>query len=266
MSDSTRDGGRGNRRVGQDAARRGYEDDGRTGEPDLVCFANDHGDMPLDARKAAIRLKSGRVIMAYAADGLYDSLLYYRDDVERSLNNDLLALYVDEQNQVAWASRVQEVDATSLLDCQRLSSNELNVLVALIHILMQSRNQGFYGAGECFATRKELWEAFRSQNPRLAEDTRGEKVNAAFGNALEQARRRQWVEVVDEERYRVLPTVAALFDGDFVREAIAQLCGAEEPESAGEDNGKGRGAGEGAGARTAEGAGLEFFEEANARD
>lgn len=55
-------------------------------------FEGDTGDMPAEARMAAIALKRDR----YISGPTYDTVLDNRDAVVRSLNNDLLDLVIND--------------------------------------------------------------------------------------------------------------------------------------------------------------------------
>ncbi|PWG60722.1 DUF4194 domain-containing protein [Bifidobacterium catulorum] len=72
-----------------------------------ALFDGDTGDMDAGARTAAIALKRDR----YIAGDLYDLVLDNRDDVVRSLNNDMLELVVNERYRVMYATPVSDDDA-----------------------------------------------------------------------------------------------------------------------------------------------------------
>ena len=73
-----------------------------------ALFEGDRGDMPADARRAAIALKRERYI-----DGtLYDLALDHYDAVTRSLNNDLLEPVVNERYRIMYAAPVAGEDVT----------------------------------------------------------------------------------------------------------------------------------------------------------
>ena len=69
-----------------------------------ALFDGDTGDMPLEARMAAIALKRER----YIDGSLYDRACQYREAVERSLNNDMLRLVDNTKYRIMYASPVTD--------------------------------------------------------------------------------------------------------------------------------------------------------------
>lgn len=65
-----------------------------------ALFEGDTGDMPAEARMAAIALKRDR----YISGPTYDTVLDNRDAVVRSLNNDLLDLVINERYRIMYAA------------------------------------------------------------------------------------------------------------------------------------------------------------------
>ena len=65
-----------------------------------ALFEGDIGDMPAEARMAAIALKRDR----YISGPTYDTVLDNRDAVVRSLNNDLLDLVINERYRIMYAT------------------------------------------------------------------------------------------------------------------------------------------------------------------
>ena len=75
-----------------------------------ALFEGDTGDMPAEARMAAIALKRDR----YISGPTYDTVLDNRDAVVRSLNNDLLDLVINERYRIMYATPVAGDDVTAL--------------------------------------------------------------------------------------------------------------------------------------------------------
>ena len=73
-----------------------------------ALFEGDTGDMPAEARMAAIALKRDR----YISGPTYDTVLDNRDAVVRSLNNDLLDLVINERYRIMYATPVAGNDVT----------------------------------------------------------------------------------------------------------------------------------------------------------
>lgn len=71
-----------------------------------ALFDGDTGDMPLEARMAAIALKRER----YIDGSLYDRACQYREAVERSLNNDMLRLVDNTKYRIMYASPVTDAE------------------------------------------------------------------------------------------------------------------------------------------------------------
>ena len=67
-----------------------------------ALFNGDTGDMPVEARMAAIALKRER----YIDGSLYDLACENREVVERSLNNDMLRLVDNTKYRIMYASPV----------------------------------------------------------------------------------------------------------------------------------------------------------------
>lgn len=91
-------------------------------------FDGDHGDMCADARDAAIALKTRTSV----SGTLFEKALAHLDEVERSLNNDMLVLTVDEHYGLMYASPV-DVDPRgghySLKRATYLSPEDASALV-----------------------------------------------------------------------------------------------------------------------------------------
>lgn len=97
-----------------------------------ALFDGDTGDMPLEARMAAIALKRER----YIDGSLYDRACQYREAVERSLNNDMLRLVDNTKYRIMYASPVTDCgDRTScsLKTRVSLTREEAATLAALRH-------------------------------------------------------------------------------------------------------------------------------------
>ncbi len=75
-----------------------------------ALFEGDTGDMPAEARMAAIALKRDR----YISGPTYDTVLDNRDAVVRSLNNDLLDLVINERYRIMYATPVADADDVTL--------------------------------------------------------------------------------------------------------------------------------------------------------
>ena len=94
-----------------------------------ALFDGDTGDMPLEARMAAIALKRER----YIDGSLYDRACQYREAVERSLNNDMLRLVDNTKYRIMYASPVTDAETNirSLKTRVSLTREEAATLAAL---------------------------------------------------------------------------------------------------------------------------------------
>ena len=126
----------------------GLTDDGEYGLPPEEptapqtmpsLFDGDTGDMPLEARRAAIALKRER----YIDGSLYERACEYREAVERSLNNDMLRLVDNTKYQIMYASPVtdSETNIRSLKTRVSLTREEAATLAALRIKVLEYENQ-----------------------------------------------------------------------------------------------------------------------------
>ena len=104
-----------------------------------ALFDGDTGDMPLEARMAAIALKRER----YIDGSLYDRACQYREAVERSLNNDMLRLVDNTKYRIMYASPVTDAETNirSLKTRVSLTREEAATLAALRIKVLEYENQ-----------------------------------------------------------------------------------------------------------------------------
>lgn len=187
------------------------------------CFQGDLSTMSLTARRLAIRLKQGRPIMALSDDGSFQDLEDHRDEVELSLNNDLLTLFVDEENGVAWAVRPIELPEGSLLSANTLHRNDLAVFISLGTFVCERRQLGYANTSGWIITSDELFQRYKATSTTYSRETRGELVANDFEAAVKRARSNYWLRDVKRGRYQVLPVVASLVDLRLVESIASQL-------------------------------------------
>ena len=102
-----------------------------------ALFEGDIGDMPAEARMAAIALKRDR----YISGPTYDTVLDNRDAVVRSLNNDLLDLVINERYRIMYATPVAGDDVTLRSLKTRVSlKREEAALLAFLRGYLAARN------------------------------------------------------------------------------------------------------------------------------
>lgn len=104
-----------------------------------ALFDGDTGDMPLEARRAAIALKRER----YIDGSLYERACEYREAVERSLNNDMLRLVDNTKYRIMYASPVtdSETNIRALKTRVSLTREEAATLAALRIKVLEYENQ-----------------------------------------------------------------------------------------------------------------------------
>ena len=118
-----------------------------------ALFEGDTGDMPAEARMAAIALKRDR----YISGPTYDTVLDNRDAVVRSLNNDLLDLVINERYRIMYATPVAGDDVTlrSLKTRVSLKREEAALLAFLRIRVLEYENVLATGAGYLAARNDE---------------------------------------------------------------------------------------------------------------
>lgn len=186
-------------------------------------FQGDLSTMSLTARRLAIKLKQGRPIMALADDESFQELESHRDEVELSLNNDLLTLFVDEENGVAWAVRPNDVTEGSLLTSTTLHRNDLAIFIALGTFVCERRQLGYTNASGWIITNDELFQRYKGTSAVYSKETRGELVASDFEAAIKRARSNYWLKHLKEGRFQVLPLVASLVDLRLVESIASKL-------------------------------------------
>ena len=104
-----------------------------------ALFNGDTGDMPVEARMAAIALKRER----YIDGSLYDLACENREVVERSLNNDMLRLVDNTKYRIMYASPVTDSETCirSLKTRMSLTREEAATLAALRIKALEYENQ-----------------------------------------------------------------------------------------------------------------------------
>ncbi|MCB4871293.1 DUF4194 domain-containing protein [Bifidobacterium pseudocatenulatum] len=104
-----------------------------------ALFNGDTGDMPVEARMAAIALKRER----YIDGSLYDLVCENREVVERSLNNDMLRLVDNTKYRIMYASPVTDSETCirSLKTRMSLTREEAATLAALRIKALEYENQ-----------------------------------------------------------------------------------------------------------------------------
>ena len=191
---------------------------------DERAFGGDTSEMPIEARRIAIRLKLGAPITNVGKIRFSD-LLDYLDDVRLSLNNDLLDLFLDERNEVAWATRPDGVEDSPLLSASSLRRDDVNMFISVATLLTMRRQLGNTDPSTWIVTRDELLSHFISNDPSLRDETRGERVSQKLDKAISQAKSvsYSWIADCGDGRYQILPTVAALLDYGFNDLLISRL-------------------------------------------
>jgi Domain of unknown function (DUF4194) len=183
-----------------------------------VLFANDQGQLPLEARRVLVQVLLGASIDARRQTKLWPILLRY-ESIIRSRLHDLLELVIDRDQEVAFTRQVlsEELDVPVLLRRALLSFLDSVLLHFLRQRLTQSDAQGERAvlAVEEMAEHLAVFE--REGNVDRV------KFSRQIENAIEKAKRHSLLQRIrgSEDRYEVSPTLKLLFPAEEIRALTA---------------------------------------------
>ncbi|KAB7790973.1 hypothetical protein F7D09_0519 [Bifidobacterium leontopitheci] len=185
-----------------------------------ALFEGDTGDMPADARAAAIALKRER----YVSGAMYDMVLDNRDAVVRSLNNDLLQLVVNERYRIMIAMPVAGPDIAmrSLKTRTSLKREEAAALAFLRIRVLEYENAG-EPADRWLVSFEEIRAALATGTGYLAARNDEEGVLRTVGSLVSAMTTYGYLERMpdDETMYRITPLVPVVLDRGLARTWLA---------------------------------------------
>ncbi|WP_414632145.1 DUF4194 domain-containing protein [Bifidobacterium sp. UBA6881] len=173
-------------------------------------FDGDSGDMTADGRVAAIALKRER----YVTGDLYDLVLAHRGEVERSLNNDMLRLMVDERYHLMYAAPVgdDETGIRALKTRASLTREEAATLALLRIHALEYESQGI-GPERWLIGIDEIRGALTSGAGYLASSNDEEGTAKKISAAVSRMRTYGYLAQTDEDdMYLITPLVPVILD------------------------------------------------------
>ncbi|NMM94322.1 DUF4194 domain-containing protein [Bifidobacterium oedipodis] len=192
-----------------------------------ALFHGDTGDMPAEARMAAIALKRERYI-----DGeLYDIVLTHQQAVERSLNNDLLYLVINQQYHVMIAAPVNglEADIRSLKTRASLTREEAAVL-AFLRIRVLEYENTKTDADSWIISHDEIRAALTTGAGYLASSNDEEGTAKKIRATVSRMATYGYLETTDEDdMYRITPLVPVVLDRALADEWL-DLCAQQQAQ------------------------------------
>lgn len=201
-------------------------DTGDSANP-YALFHGDTGDMPAEARMAAIALKRERYI-----DGeLYDIVLTHQQAVERSLNNDLLYLVINQQYHVMIAAPVNglEADIRSLKTRASLTREEAAVL-AFLRIRVLEYENTKTGVDSWIISHDEIRAALTTGAGYLASSNDEEGTAKKIRATVSRMATYGYLEATDEDdMYRITPLVPVVLDRALADEWL-DLCAQQQAQ------------------------------------
>lgn len=198
---------------------------------EFSLFDGDRGDMCADARDAAIALKT----RASISGELFEKAHAYLDDVERSLNNDMLLLVVDEHYGVMYAVPV-DVDTRaghySLKRASYLSPQEAATLVMLRQHVLAYENERVPPEA-WLISHDEIEMELTTGSGFLAGRNSEEGVEKRLNSLIERMKGQGYLDATEEnDLYLIDPLVAAVVTQDVQERWLALLSGNGEADDA----------------------------------
>ncbi|KAB7788325.1 hypothetical protein F7D08_1066 [Bifidobacterium cebidarum] len=175
-----------------------------------ALFEDDYGDMTADARMAAIALKRER----YISGQLYDLVNDNREAVERSLNNDLLALVVNERYRIMYATPVANDNvALRALKTRASLKREEAALLAFLRIRVLEYENTRTDQSEWLVSFEEIRAALASGAGFLASRNDEEGVLKQVGAIVSTMITYGYLARMDDEAmYLITPLVPVVLD------------------------------------------------------
>ncbi|MBT1175325.1 DUF4194 domain-containing protein [Bifidobacterium sp. LC6] len=178
-----------------------------------ALFEDDHGDMTADARMAAIALKRER----YISGQLYDLVNDNREAVERSLNNDLLALVINERYRIMYATPVANDNvALRALKTRASLKREEAALLAFLRIRVLEYENTRTNQSEWLVSFEEIRAALASGAGYLASRNDEEGVLKQVSAIVSAMITYGYLNRLDDEAmYLITPLVPVVLDREL---------------------------------------------------
>ena len=178
-----------------------------------ALFEGDTGDMPAEARRAAIALKRDR----YISGPTYDTVLDNRDAVVRSLNNDLLDLVINERYRIMYATPVAGDDVTLRSLKTRVSlKREEAALLAFLRIRVLEYENVHADPADWLVSFEEIRAALATGAGYLAARNDEEGVAKQIGAIVSAMITYGYlVRLDDEAMYQITPLVPVVLDREL---------------------------------------------------
>ncbi|WP_338024168.1 DUF4194 domain-containing protein [Bifidobacterium amazonense] len=192
-----------------------------------ALFEGDSGDMTADARRAAIALKRER----YISGDLYEIALDNRDAVERSLNNDLLELVINDRYRIMIAMPVASGDITLRSLKTRVSlKREEAVLLAFLRIRVLEYDNAREPADNWLISLEEIRSALATGTGYFAARNDEEGVLKQVGSVVSAMCTYGYLErsTDDETLYRITPLVPVVLDRELAESWLDIATGNDE--------------------------------------
>jgi hypothetical protein len=192
---------------------------GPSGDGPDVLFANDEGNLPLEARRVLVQVLLGPVIDARRQTRLWPILLRHESMIRSRLHELFLELVIDRDQEVAFTRQVlsDEFDIPVLLRRAPLTFLDSVLLLFLRQRLTQSDAHGERAVLALQEMVEYLTVFERQGNVDRA------KFERQIENAIEKAKRHSLLQKIgsSEDRYEVSPTLKLLFPAEEIQALAA---------------------------------------------
>jgi hypothetical protein len=186
-----------------------------SGEGRDPLFANDQGDLPLEARRVLVQVLLGPAIDARRQTKLWPILLRHEAIIRSRLHELFLELVIDRDQEVAFTRQVlsDEFDVPVLLRRAPLTFLDSVLLLFLRRRLTQSDAQGERSVLAHQEMVEHLTIFEREGNVDRA------RFERQVDNAIEKAKRHSLLQKIrgSEDRYEVSPTLKLLLPAEEVK-------------------------------------------------
>ena len=188
-----------------------------------ALFANDQGNLPLDARRVLVQMLLGPAVDARRQTKLWPVLLRHESIIRSRLHELFLELIIDRDQEVAFTRQIlsDELEVPVLLRRAPLTFLDSVLLLFLRQRLTQSDAQGERAVLALQEIMEHLAIFERQGNADRA------KFERQVDNAIEKAKRHSLLQKIrgSEDRYEVSPTLKLLFPAEEVQSLTAIYAG-----------------------------------------